>query len=82
MYMCEQVVSHVQYSGSCMCETCTAFTLTRFGSDIGSGTVTKCSVNRAKPCRIEPCWDYQTEPGQHGAVRFYRECERFRNCAS
>ena len=62
--------------------TNTAFTLTRFGSDIGSGTVTKCSVNRAKPCRTEPCWDYLTEPGQHSSVRFYRECKRFRNCAN
>ena len=63
-------------------QTSTAFTLNRFGSDISLGRVTKCSVNRAKPCRTEPCWDYLTEPGQHGSVRFYRECKRFLNCAN
>ena len=63
-------------------QTFTAFTLTRFGSDISLGTVRKCSVNRAKPCQTEPCWDYLTEPGQHGLVRFYCECKRCLNCAN
>ena len=59
-----------------------AFTLTRFGSDIGLRMVTKCSVNRAKLCRTELCWDYLTEPGQHGSIRFYHECKRFINSAN
>ena len=29
-----------------------AFTLTWFSSDVGLGTVTKCSVNRAEPNRV------------------------------
>ena len=35
--------------------TDTAFTLTRFGSVISSGTVTKHSVNEAEPIRAETC---------------------------
>lgn len=43
--------------------TYTVFTLTQFGSNISLGTVTKCSVNCAKPC-----WDYLTELGQLGSI--------------
>ena len=60
----------------------TAFTLTRFGSVISSGTVTKRSVNKAEPCRTDPGWDLLTEPGQHGSVRLFGECEHFYNRAN
>ena len=56
--------------GRLQCVTYTAFTLTRFGSVISSGTVTKHSMNVTEPCRTNPCWNLQTEPGQHGSVRF------------
>ena len=59
----------------------TTFTLTRFGSVISSGMVTKRSVNRAEPCRTDPGWDLLTEPGQHGSVRLFGECEHFYNRA-
>ena len=62
--------------------TYTAFTLTRFGSVISSGTVTKRSVNRAEPCRTEPGWDLLTEPGQHGSVRLFGKCEHLYNRAN
>ena len=62
--------------------TITAFTLTRFGSDISSGTVTKRSVNRTELCRTDPRWDLLTEPGQHGSVRLFGECKHFYNHAN
>ena len=60
----------------------TAFTLTQFGSVISSGTVTKRSVNEAEPCRTDPGWDLLTEPGQHGSVRLFGECEHLYNRAN
>ena len=60
----------------------TAFTLTRFGSVVSSGTVTKRSVNEAEPCRTDPGWDLLTEPGQHGSVRLFCECEHLYNRAN
>ena len=62
--------------------TVTAFTLSRFGSVISSGTVTKRSVNRAEPCRTDPGWDLLTEPGQHGSVRLFEKCEHLYNRAN
>ena len=59
----------------------TAFTLTQFGSVISSGTVTKCSVSEAEPCRTDPRWDLLTEPGQYGSVRLFGECKHFYNRA-
>ena len=59
--------------------TITAFTLTRFGSVISSGTVTKRSVSRAEPCRTDPGWDLLTEPDQHGSVRLFGKCEHLYN---
>ena len=59
-----------------------AFTLTRFGSVISSGTVTKRSVNEAEPCRTDPRWDLLTEQGQHGSVRLFGECKHFYNRAN
>ena len=58
-----------------MTHTYTAFTLTRFGSVISSGT-------EAEPCRTDPRWDLLTEPGQHGSVRLFGECEHFYNRAN
>ena len=59
----------------------TVFTLTRFGSIVSSGAVTKCSVNEAESCRTNPHWDLLTKPGQHGSVRLFGECKHFYNGA-
>ena len=74
---------------ACVCILCLsnsvtyiAFTLTRFGSVISSGTVTKCSVNGAEPCRTDPRWDLLTQPGQHGSVQLFGECKHFYNRAN
>ena len=55
----------------------TVFTLTRFGSVVSSGTVTKCSVNEAELCQTDLRWDLLTTPGQHGSVRLFGECKHF-----
>ena len=65
-----------------VCDTYTTFSLTQFGSVISLGTVTKRSMNEAEPCRIDPHWDLLTEPGQHGSVRSFGECEHFYNRAN
>ena len=56
-------------------ECFTTFTLTRLSSDLNLGTVTKCSVNRPKPCQTELHWDLLSEPGQHGSVWLRSECK-------
>ena len=60
----------------------TVFTLTRFGSIVSSGTVTKCSLNEAESCQTDPRWDLLTKPGQHGLVWLFSQCKHFYNRAN
>ena len=69
-----------QYQNGCVTDT--AFTLTRFGSVISWGMVTKRSMNEAELCRTDPCWDLLTELGQHGSVQLFGECKHFYNRAN
>ena len=39
-------------------------------------------MNEAEPCRTDPVWDLLTEPGQHGSVRLFGECEHLYNRAN